>query len=94
MNTVIIILIIIIIILQENTDLMLQFTVFKIKFKTAVPPPSKTETKVLKEPRTRPIFPLTIDQIDSKRDMRVPTFCFKNSTNPLMLNISKIKKKM
>lgn len=63
-------------------------TTFKIKFRTAVPPPSTTDKNALKDPTTKLIFPLTIDQTDSKRDISVPTFWFKNSVKPFILNIS------
>lgn len=60
-----------------------------MKFRTAVPPPNKTDMKALKDPNTRPIFPFTIAQTESNRDINVPTFCFIKSTIPLILNISK-----
>lgn len=64
-----------------------------MKFKTAVPPPSNTDKKALKDPTTRLMLPFTIDQTDSTRDIKVPTFCFKNSVNPFTLNISGRNKK-
>lgn len=64
---------------------------FKMKFKTAVPPPSKIDNNVVKEPTTMLKFPFNIDQIDSRTDMNVPIFCLTNSVSPLTLNISENK---
>mgnify|MGYP005984271205 FL=1 len=65
-----------------------EFTPLRMKFKTAVPPPRITDKKALNEPRTRPMLPLTIAQMDSSRLSRVPTFCLAKSMIPFKLNIS------
>lgn len=67
-------------------------TTFNMKFNTAVPPPRITDRNVLKDPRIKLIFPLTILQIDSSNDNSVPIFCLAKSMIAPKLNISKNKK--
>lgn len=70
------------------TKILMKHTTFKIKFKTAVPPPNMTDKNALKELSTKLMFPLTINHTDSRSDIKVPMFCFTNSTKAVMLNNS------
>lgn len=65
-------------------------TRFKKKFNTAVPPPNNMDIKALNDPRSILMFPFKITQTESNKDIKVPTFCFKNSNIPFTLNTSAI----